>query len=394
MRPPATDQPARRLRRVLSLDDFEHAARRHLPGPIFAYVIGGAETNQSLRDNREAFTEYGFVPRVLVGVTGRSSQTELFDAQWSHPFGIAPMGITALTAYRGDLALARAAARAGIPMIVSGASLIRLEDIIAVNPDAWFQAYLPGDPARTEALIERVAKAGYRTLVITVDTPVSANRENNVRAGFSTPLRPSLRLAWDGITHPRWLIGTFARTLARHGMPHFENSYATRGAPILSPDAVRDNSDRGYMDWRLFERVRKLWKGRIVVKGVMDARDAVLARDLGAEGLIVSNHGGRQLDGSVSPLRVLPAVVAACPDIPVMMDSGIRRGTDALKAMALGARFVFVGRPFNFAGAIAGEAGIDHAIRLLGSEIARDMALLGVNRVEQLRPEMLMRTRN
>ncbi len=394
MRPPFTDQPARRLRRILSLDDFEHAARRHLPGPIFAYVIGGAETNQSLRDNREAFTEYGFVPRVLVGVTGRSSQTELFDTQWSHPFGIAPMGITALTAYRGDLVLARAAARAGIPMIVSGASLIRLEDIIAVNPDAWFQAYLPGDPARTEALIERVAKAGYRTLVITVDTPVSANRENNVRAGFSTPLRPSLRLAWDGITHPRWLIGTFARTLARHGMPHFENSYATRGAPILSPDAVRDNSDRGYMDWRLFERVRKLWKGRIVVKGVMDARDAVLARDLGAEGLIVSNHGGRQLDGSVSPLRVLPAVVAACPDIPVMMDSGIRRGTDALKAMALGARFVFVGRPFNFAGAIAGEAGVDHAIRLLGSEIARDMALLGVNRVEQLRPEMLMRTRN
>ncbi|MEK9721196.1 MAG: alpha-hydroxy acid oxidase, partial [Quisquiliibacterium sp.] len=311
--------------------------------------------------------------------------------QWAHPFGIAPMGITALSAYRGDLVLARAAARAGVPMIVSGASLIRLEDIIAVNPDAWFQAYLPGDPAKTEALVARIASAGYRTLVITVDTPVSANRENNVRAGFSTPLRPSLRLAWEGITHPRWLIGTFARTLIRHGMPHFENSYAQRGAPIVSPDAVRDNSDRGYMNWHLFERVRKLWKGRILVKGVMDARDAVMARDLGAQGIILSNHGGRQLDGTVSPLRVLPAVVAACPDLPVMIDSGIRRGTDVLKALALGARFVFVGRPFNFAAAIGGEAGVDHAIGLLGSEIARNMALLGVNRVHQLRPEMLMR---
>jgi L-lactate dehydrogenase (cytochrome) len=216
--------PTARLRRILSLEDFEHAARRHLPGPIFAYVVGGAETNQSLQDNRAAFSGYGFVPRVLVGVTGRSSQTSLFDASWSHPFGIAPMGITALTAYRGDLVLAQAAARAGIPMIVSGASLIRLEEIIAVNPNAWFQAYLPGDPAKVEALIERVARAGYRTLVITVDTPVSANRENNVRAGFSTPLRPSLRLAWDGITHPRWLLGTFARTLIRHGIPHFENA--------------------------------------------------------------------------------------------------------------------------------------------------------------------------
>jgi L-lactate dehydrogenase (cytochrome) len=294
------------------------------------------------------------------------------------------MGISALSAFRGDLVLAQAAAAENVPMIMSGSSLIRMEDVARANPDAWFQAYLPGDEASIVALVERVKLAGFRTLVITVDTPVSSNRENNVRAGFSTPLRPSLRLAWDGISHPRWLFGTFLRTIAQHGMPHFENNYAHRGAPILSQSVVRDLSERGHLNWEHFRRIRALWPGQIVVKGILDPRDARIAVDHGADGIIVSNHGGRQLDGAVAPLRMLPQVVAACPEVPVMIDSGIRRGSDVLKALALGAKFVFVGRPFNYAASVAGEAGVRHGITLLRQEVSRNMAMLGVNTLDEL----------
>jgi L-lactate dehydrogenase (cytochrome) len=388
-RRPATTP--RRLRRVLCLDDFEIAARRHLPRPIFGYIAGAAETNSSLHDNRLAFDEFGFVPRVLIDVSKRSQQTSLLGRTYATPFGIAPMGISALSAYRGDLVLARAAAAANIPMIMSGSSLIPLEDVAKEHKAAWFQAYLPGDVPSITALIERVARAGFEILVITVDTQVAGNRENNVRAGFSTPLRPTARLAWDGITHPRWLFGTFLRTLLRHGMPHFENNYATRGPPIVSPSVMRDYSDRGNLNWQHFELIRRIWQGRLIIKGVLDAGDARIAKDAGAEGIIVSNHGGRQLDGAVSPLRVLPDIVAACPDIPIMMDGGVRRGTDVFKALALGARFVFVGRPFAFAAAIGGEEGVKHAIRLLYDEVHRDMALLGINNLSELTRERLIR---
>src|SRR5258708_3984344 len=379
----------RRLRRVLCLDDFETAARRHLPRPIFGYIAGAAETNRSLQENRLAFDELGFVPRVLHDVSKRSEQTSVFGRPYAAPFGIAPMGISALSAYRGDVALARAAAAANIPLIMSGSSLIPLEDVAREGRTTWFQAYLPGDVPRITALIERVARAGFEILVITVDSQVAGNRENNVRAGFSTPLRPTARLAWDGITHPRWLFGTFLRTLLGHGMPHFENNEATRGPPILSPSVVRDYSDRGHLSWKHFEMIRRLWKGRLVIKGVLDIADACIARDAGAEGIIVSNHGGRQLDGAVSPLRVLPDIVAACPDIPIMMDGGVRRGTDVFKALALGARFVFVGRPFGFAAAIGGEEGVRHAIRLLSDEIDRNMALLGITGLAELTAQRL-----
>jgi len=375
---------APRLRRILSLDDFERASAGALPRPIYAYLAGGAETNRSFRDNREAFDDWRFVPRVLLDVSSRSTEVELFGRRWSQPFGIAPMGLCALFGYRGDAVLAQAAAKAGIPMLVSGTSLIPLEDVRAANPHAWFQAYLPGDLDQTIALVERAASAGYGTIVITVDTPVGANRENNVRAGFSTPLRPSLRLAWDGLTRPRWLAGTFLRTLAVHGMPHFENNFAHRGAPIMSSTVLRDFSDRARLDWARVERIRRMWKGPLVLKGILRAEDAARAADAGADGVIVSNHGGRQLDGAIAPLRVLPEVVAACPHIPVMIDSGFRRGTDVLKALALGARFVFVGRPFAFALSVAGEAGVLHAAQILGTEISRDMALLGVTSLDGL----------
>jgi len=382
-----------RLRDILSLDDFEAAAQRHLPRPIFAYVSGGVEDNVAREDNRAAFREWSFVPRVLKGVAQRSQTTTLFGHEYAAPFGIAPIGIAALYAYRGDLVLASAARAANIPFAMSGSSLIRLEDVAQAAPDAWFQAYLTGDEARFVPLVERIAAAGYGTLVVTVDVPMAGNRENNVRAGFSTPLRPTLRLAWDGLVRPRWTFGTFLRTFVEHGMPHFENNFATRGAPILSPNVLRDYSDRGDLDWKHFAKIRALWKGRIVVKGILHKDDARIAIDHGADGIIVSNHGGRQLDGAIAPLRVLPEIAAVCGDVPVMLDSGIRRGTDVLKALALGAKFVFLGRSFGYAASVGGEAGVHRAIDILRVEIGRDMAMMGINRLDELTPASLRSTR-
>ncbi|PRG87979.1 alpha-hydroxy-acid oxidizing enzyme [Burkholderia multivorans] len=389
-----TDKLPRVLRNMLSLHDFKARARRVLPRPIFGYVSGAAEDNRTRDDNRSVFDEFSFTTRVLRNVSARTQAVDLFGQRFAAPFGIAPMGINALSAYRGDIVLARAAQAAGIASIMSGSSLIPLEAVAAAAPSTWFQAYLPGDPERIAALLERVARAGYRTLVVTVDIPVAANRENNVRTGFSTPLRPSMRLAWDGLTRPRWLIGTFARTLLRHGMPHFENSFATRGAPILSAHVLRDFSARDHLDWTHLAQIRAQWKGSLVVKGILSVEDALTARDVGADGIILSNHGGRQLDGAVSPMRILRDVVTALePAFPVILDGGFRRGADVLKAIALGARMVFVGRPFNYAMAVAGEAGVAHAIRLLQEEVDRDMAMLGARTCRELHPGLIVRKR-
>jgi L-lactate dehydrogenase (cytochrome) len=299
------------------------------------------------------------------------------------------MGISALSAYRGDLVQAQAAQAANIPMIMSATSLIRMEDVCKACPGTWFQAYMPA-PAKIPALVDRVAAAGFKTLVVTVDVAVLSNRENNIRAGFSTPLRPSLALAWQGITHPRWTVSTFLRTIVNHGVPHFENSQAERGAPIIARNVDRDFTARDKLDWKILEAIRKQWQGRLIVKGLMSAADASIARSSGVEGIIVSNHGGRQLDGTVSPMRVLAGVAEAAGDgITVMMDSGIRRGTDVLKALALGAKFVWVGRPFNYAASVAGEPGVAHAIQILKGEVRRNMALLGVTSPGQVGPSYL-----
>jgi L-lactate dehydrogenase (cytochrome) len=383
----------RRLRNVLALDDLEPLARSYLPAPIFAYTSGASETNWSLADNRAAFSELGFVMRALKNVSQRSAATTLFGREYSSAFGIAPIGMSALIAYRGDIAMAAAAAAANVPMILSGSSLIRLEDVYAVNPDIWFQAYLPGDPAKIEALVDRVATAGIKTLVLTVDTPIRPSRENNIRAGFTAPLRPSLALGWQGCVNARWTVETFFRTLVKHGVPHFENSFATRGAPIIARNVERDFSMRDHLDWYHFEAIRKQCNGNLVVIGIVSVEDELIARDKGADGVILSNHGGRQLDGTVSPLRVLENVCTKITDMTVMMDSGVRRGTDVLKAAALGAQFVFVGRPFIYAAALAGEKGVRHAINILATEIDSNMALIGVSRLSELSPDYLHRVK-
>lgn len=377
----------RRLRMILALDDFEGPARRYLPRPMYGYVSGGAETNASLRANRAAFDDLAFIPRVLVDVSARSTRTTLFGRAYDAPFGIAPMGGSSMAAYQGDIVLARAAAAANIPMIMSGASLTRLEDVRAAGRSSWFQAYLPGEDAAIKTMVERVARAGFDTLVLTVDVPVGANRENNVRSGFNRPLRPTLRLAWDSALRPRWLFGMFLRTLILHGMPHFENT-GTR-APLITRTAERYSGPRDKLSWPHLELMRGIWKGRLVLKGVLNPQDARIARESGVDGVIVSNHGGRQLDGSLAPLHALPAVAAEAGGMTVMMDSGIRRGTDVLKALALGAQFVFVGRPFLYAAAIAGDEGVHHAIKLLREEVDRDMALLGITALAEMTRERL-----
>jgi len=381
----------RALRRYLALDDFEAIARRRLPKFLYGYISGAAETDAALADNRRAFDEYGFVPRVLNDVSGRKQTTRLFGKTYAAPFGIPPMGSAALCAYRGDIVLTRAAAAINVPMILSASSLITLEDVKRENPSAWYQAYLAGDVARIEPLVDRVAAAGYDTFVITADVPVPPNRENNIRNGFRVPLAITPQVAWDTMTHPHWLFGTWARTLMNYGMPHFENMDAVRGPPVLSKNLMRNIGKRDQLAWKHVELIRRHWKGKLVVKGLIAPADARIARESGVDGVIVSNHGGRQLDHTVSSLRTLPEIAAEASGMTVMLDGGIRRGTDVLKALALGAQFVFIGRPFLYAAVVAGEAGVQRALTLLKEEVDRDMALLGIRNIGGISSDLVRR---
>lgn len=375
---------------MLALDDFEPVARRHLPRAIYGYVAGGVETNQSVAANREAFAEIDFVPRVLRDVSGRSQRRTLFGVEYATPFGIAPMGFSAVAAYDGDVALGRAAAAAGSLAICSAASLTPLERVAEEAGSRWFQAYLPGDDNRIARLVERLQRAGFDTLVVTADVPVPSNREHNARNGFDAPFSISANLVWQGLTHPGWTFGTLGREMIRRGMPHFENMEAVQGPPLFSRTLTRSLIARDRLNWRHVELIRKMWPGKLVVKGILAEDDARQAGESGADGIIVSNHGGRQLDGAIAPLACLPGIRDAAPEgMAVMLDSGIRRGTDVLKALALGADFVFVGRPFLFAAAVAGAPGVAHAMSLLKEEIDRDMALLGIVTLEELSPDLL-----
>jgi L-lactate dehydrogenase (cytochrome) len=393
--PPTVQRPQsavpRAMQRYLSLADFETTARKRLPKMLYGFVSGGVETDAALRDNRRAFDEYGLVPRVLNDVSGRQQTTTLFGKTYAAPFGIPPFGSAALMAYRGDVVLARAAAAMNVPMILSAASLISLEDVHRAYPNAWYQAYLAGDASRIEPLVDRVAAAGYDTFVVTADVPVSANRENNIRNGFSVPLVMSRKIALDVMRHPRWLVGTWLRTIKNHGMPHFENMDATRGPPVLSRNLMRNLGLRDQLAWKHVELIRKRWKGKLVVKGVLARADARIARESGVDGVMVSNHGGRQLDGAVSPLRTLAEIAADAKGMTVILDGGVRRGTDVLKALALGAQFVFVGRPMLYAAVTAGEDGVQRAIALLKEEVHRDMALAGLRTISEITPDLVRR---
>ncbi|MGB0573699.1 MAG: alpha-hydroxy acid oxidase [Hyphomicrobiales bacterium] len=378
------------LNKVFALDDLEYYAKRHLPRPVFGYISGGSERNQTLDINLQDLQKIKFIPNILRDVSKRSITTSLFGNKWNAPFGISPMGVSALAAYRGDIVLAEAARNMNIPMIISGSSLIPMEEIIKLAPETWFQAYLPGEHDKVEKLVLRVKNAGFKTLILTVDVSVLAGRENNLRNGFSTPLRPSFRLMYDGMIRPKWTLNTFLRTLLIHGMPHFENFLADRGEPVFSATINRDFGKRSNLNWEHLKQIRDLWDGNLIVKGILNTDDAIKAQSMGADAIIISNHGGRQLDSAISSIKALenirPVIKGECK---IFVDSGFRRGTDVIKALAIGADFVFIGRPFLYAASIAGQEGVEHSIQLLMEEIDRDIALLGVNSIDELNTNLL-----
>jgi len=363
--------------KALSIADVRELARKRLPSSIFGYVDGASEDKSSLHGNRAAFSKWSFLTHPLVNVSIRTLSVQIFDEHYSLPIGISPMGVSALCGFEGDLSLARAAKQMSAPFVLSAASTIPVERVIEENPRTWYQAYIPADFAVIEPLLNRLKRSNVQVLVVTVDVQVASTRENELRNGFTIPLRPNLKLLMGGLMRPRWLLGTFFKTLALKGIPRFENFTADRGGPIIKVAKGNHRAGRDAMSWDDIAKIRKLWGGKLVVKGILRPEDALKAEQVGADGVIISNHGGRQLDGAVAPLEMLPEIVKAVPKMTVMMDGGIRRGTDVLKAYALGAKFVFIGRPAMYGLSAGGEAGVHKVLELLKSEIDVDLALLG-----------------
>ncbi len=380
-----------KLARHLSIADLERSARRSLPASIYGYVNGAAEDQCALTGNRAAFSRWALVPRMLTGVAERSQEIELLGTRYASPIGIAPMGLAGLCAHDGDLQLARVAQSERVPFVLSAASTVPLEAISAAAPGSWYQAYLSADRATIAALLARVEAAGFTVLVVTVDVPLASQRENELRNGFSVPLRLSPRLVLGGLARPRWMWSTFARTLATRGIPHFENFTAARGGPIITGATGDHRSGRAALNWRDIDWIRTQWTGKLLIKGILHPGDAQRAKEAGADGVIVSNHGGRQLDGALATLDALPEIAAVAGDMAVILDGGVRRGTDVLKALALGARFVLVGRPAMYGLAVGGEAGVRHALRLLRREIDVDLALIGCARIDNIGREFVAR---
>jgi len=367
------------------LSGLRHQARRYLPAALYHYVEGAAEDEVASKRNDASFREYAFLPRVLKDVSARSYSKSVFGFDYRLPFGIAPMGSARIIAQDGDIALARAAESAGIPFILSGASLTPMEDVRKAGFNTWFQAYIPGETDRIAALVDRVEAAGFDTLVITADTAVHPKHERAARHGFTFPVRPSAALAWQGMTRPKWLWRTILRDRMSGMKFCFENMDAGRGPPIFSSKLVRDIGRRDALSWAHVEIVRRRWKGKLAIKGVMASEDAQIAAESGVDGIIVSNHGGRQINCAASSLEALRRISNLNLPVTLMLDGGIRRGSDVLTALRLGADFVFVGRPMLFAAAVGGQQGVHEAIDLLAEEIDISMALLGVTDFEALR---------
>jgi (S)-mandelate dehydrogenase len=387
-----------RLDQAINIEDLHRMAKRRLPKVAFDFIEGGLEDEVGLERNTAAFRKHQLLPRYLVDVSTRNQRATIFGRTYAHPFGIAPTGGAGLFRRGADLMLAEAAAQADIPFIMSGSSNQSIEAAARTAPKhAWYQLYAARDAKIADDMVRRTADAGMDALVLTVDVPVSSKRERNARNGFSNirgnwlqaalGLKPALLL--EAMTHPGWVL-----EYIRHGgTPMQENwqPYAPAGA---TPTDVylfnRAQVPAHAQTWKDLERYRKLFPRRVVVKGIMDPADAIRCAELGCDGIIVSNHGARQLDQAPASIEVLPAIKRAVGErLTVMLDSGVRRGADIVIAKCLGAEFVFMGRPTLYGAVAGGLPGVKKAIDIFTDEIDRVMAQIGCPSLDQLGPDFL-----
>ena len=375
----------RRLSRAVNIEDLRGLARRRVPRIVFNYIDGGAEDEWTLRENRRAFDTITFRPRNAVAVPACDLRTRVLGMELSMPLLLAPVGYLRVMHPDGEIAAARATGKAGVGLILSTVSGHRLEDVKAASTgQVWYQLYLTGGRAAAENALRRAMDAGYTALVITIDSTVIGQRDRELRDGMEQLLRGSI---WSKIpfvpqvlVRPRWLT----RFLLDGGLPDMPNIVSPESGVLRVRDA-HTAMKREAFSWDDMQWIRALWKGPIVIKGVLSAEDAKHSLDNGAAAVVVSNHGGRQLDGVPASLQVLPEVVAAVNDqAEVLIDSGIRRGSDIVKAISLGARAVLCGRAYAYGLAAGGEAGVTRALDLLRSDLERCLKLLGCPSVSAL----------
>ena len=379
----------RSLARALNIADLRAIARRRIPGFVFEYAEGGAEDELSLRGNLEALGRLRLVPRTLIDTTARHQRTSILGRDAESPLVIAPTGLNGLLCRDGDVALARAAARAGIPYTLSTVSTTRLEEVARrAGGRLWMQLYVVKERAVGRSIMQRATAAGYEALVFTTDANVFGNREWDQR-GYRRPGRPTLRSMLDTLRHPRWMLEVLARMPRFHNLEEFLPPAAATpmGASTVIP-RLFDAS----ICWEDLAWIREHWHGKLLIKGILSVEDAERAAALGCDGIVLSNHGGRQLDSCVAAIDVLPEVVAAVGTrLAVLVDGGFRRGTDVLKALALGAQAVLLARAPLYGLIAGGEPGVERALGILRSEIDRGLGQLGCNSVAELNPSFVRR---
>jgi isopentenyl diphosphate isomerase/L-lactate dehydrogenase-like FMN-dependent dehydrogenase len=377
-----------RLAQAFSIADLRLLAKKRLPQTVFEFIDGGAEDEITLRDNRAAFERIKITPRILNDVSVPDTRTSLLGKEAKAPIVIAPMGSCMLAWPNADIAIARAAAAHGLPYTLSTMSNTAMETMAdAVQGELWFQLYVLKDRSFNEQLVERAWAAGYSALVVTVDLQAGGKRERDLKNGISIPLQISLKQVISGMTHPGW-----AWQMLRNGSPQFQNVKGYMGqqnADLTIAAKVGQSLDAAF-SWEDLSRLRDKWKGKLLVKGVEHPLDAARLVTLGVDSVWISNHGGRQLDGALATADALPAIAKALAGkVDVIIDSGVRRGVDILKARALGAQAVAVGRAVLFGAAVAGEAGARHALQILVDELQLSMKLSGVASVKHTQ-EILM----
>jgi isopentenyl diphosphate isomerase/L-lactate dehydrogenase-like FMN-dependent dehydrogenase len=371
--------------RVINIEDLRRAAKRRLPRVVFDYIDGGAEDERTLRANCHAFEEVTFRPRCAVATPACDPRVSVLGRSLSMPLILAPVGSSRLMYPRGEEAAASAAGAAGIAYALSTLSGCRLEDVAAASKGTvWYQLYLVGGRDCALSAIERAKAAGFSALVVTIDTAVAGMRERDLRNGAKELLSGNLRsmLPFFGqlLTRPRW----FAEFLADGGLMKFQNVIIPGKGPMLYAD-VTAALENAVVTWEDLGWIRRAWGGPIVIKGIHTADDARRAVDMGANALVVSNHGGRQLDSVAPTLRILPEVVASVGDqVEVLLDGGIRRGSDIVKALSLGARAVMAGRAYAYGLGAVGGAGVARAIEILRADLIRTLKLLGCPSVAEL----------